>query len=211
MNFGAIAQNLRRLHLGACRTICGHARSTSHPPAARPPLPVPRVLIPLVLVPLVLVTVGGCGASTSTIGIVSGGGPVGVCQYLTQSDAQAMLGAPTGPGKLEHVAGTDGTCAYVPRPATVTGARVALTVSTSDVVGQTLEDFKKEHGDATPVDGLGFTAMRSADGRVFASQHDKRACTLILSVKSRPTRTPSPSRWAPCARRPWVCDIGDRP
>jgi hypothetical protein len=114
---------------------------------------------------------------------VTTGGPIDVCQYLTQADAQAMLGGPTGPGKLEHVLDTDSTCAYTPTPSTVTGTRVAMTVYTGDFVKQTLDDFKQEYGDVRPVEGLGFQAMRNADGRAFASFNDTRACLLILSVK----------------------------
>lgn len=145
------------------------------------------------LLPLLLVAVAmaGCGAtdkSTSatplpTDASLASGGPVDVCKYLTQPDAESMLGVPTGPGKLEHVLDTDSTCAYTPTTSTVAGIRVALSVYTGDFVGQTLDDFKQQYGDMQPVEGLGFQALRNGDGRVFASQSDKRACMLIMSIK----------------------------
>jgi hypothetical protein len=145
-------------------------------------------VLPLLLA--VGIAAAGCGGgSTSagdiptTPGTVSSGGPVDVCQYLTQSDAQSILGMPTGPGKLEHVAATDSTCAYKPKTATVVGTSVALTLSTSDFVGSTISDFKSGYPGATAVDGLGHPAIRSADGAAVAVQGDKRACTVIVGVK----------------------------
>ncbi|MEV6605229.1 hypothetical protein [Kutzneria sp. NPDC051319] len=143
------------------------------------------------LLPLLLIAVAatGCGSSSGSAmplpadASLASGGPIDVCQYLTRPDAEAMLGVPTGPGKLKHVLDTDSTCDYVPDPATVLGTRLALTVYTGDFVGQTLDDLKKGYKDMVPVDGLGIQAMRTADGAVFASQNDKRACMLIMSVK----------------------------
>jgi hypothetical protein len=136
------------------------------------------------------IAVAGCGGgsnpddmSTPTVATVSSGGSIDVCQYLTQSDAQSMLGTATGPGKLEHIHDTDGTCAYTPNPPKVVGERVALTVTTGDFAAQTVKDFKESFGEATPVEGLGFEAVRSKDGSSFAAQTATRACTLLMSVK----------------------------
>jgi len=149
------------------------------------------------VLPLLLVAVAAtaCGTATTSASApvappadpsVTSGGPIDVCKYLTQADAESMLGVPAGPGKLEHVLETDSTCAYTPKTTTVLGMRVALSVYTGDFAGQTVSDFKEQYKDARPVDGLGFPALRTADGAVFAAQNDKRACMLIISIK-KPT------------------------
>jgi hypothetical protein len=145
-------------------------------------------LLPLLLIAVAATGCGGSDASGSAMPLptdasLTSGGPIDVCKYLTRSDAEAMLGVPTGPGKLAHVLETDSTCDYSPDPATVPGTRVALTIYTGDFVAQTLDDFKKGYPDMVPVDGLGFQAMRTGNGAVFAAQNDKRACMLIMSVK----------------------------
>jgi len=148
-----------------------------------------RRIIPLLLVAVAATACGTATPSASgpvvppTDPSVTSGGPIDVCKFLTQADAESMLGAPTGSGKLEHVLDTDATCAYTPKTTTVVGTRVALTVYTGDFVGQTVSDFKDQYKDMQPVDGLGFQAVRSANGAVFAAQNDKRACMLILSIK----------------------------
>jgi hypothetical protein len=139
---------------------------------------------------LIAVATAGCGTTSASTPVVppvdpsvTSGGPIDVCKYFTQADAESMLGVPTGPGKLEHILETDATCAYSPKTATVVGTRVALSVYTGDFVGQTVSDFKEQYGNMQAVDGLGFDAVRSADGAVFAAQNDKRACMLIMGIK----------------------------
>jgi hypothetical protein len=147
-----------------------------------------RRVLPLLLI---AVTAAACGTATTsapgpvvppTNPSVTSGGPTDACKYLTQADAESMLGTTAGPGKLEHVLDTDATCAYTPKTSTVQGVRVALTVYSGDFVGQTVSDFKEQYKDMRSVDGLGFPAVRTADGAVFAAQNDKRACTLIMSI-----------------------------
>ena len=167
------------MHLGACRTIG----------AMRSPL-----LITLVLA---AVAAAGCGqanttaadtpkTSTSSPAASSSAdtvAPIDACKYLTQADAQSMLGVPTSPGKSEPVAEHDATCAYSAPDSKPLGQRIAITVWTGDPVSGVLSDFKQEYADTQPVEGLAHPAMRTADGAVLAMQGDSRACLVLMSIK----------------------------
>jgi hypothetical protein len=158
-----------------------------------------RIVLPLLLVAVV---VTGCAAqstpaqssparatsagapATSNGSPVKDGAPIDACKYLTQADAESMLGVATGPGKHESATKVDATCAYVPTTGSAPGTRVALTVSTGEFSGSgTLAEFKSEWPDARDVGGLGYPAMRNGDGSNFAMQGNGRGCGLIMSVK----------------------------
>lgn len=151
------------------------------------------------LLPLLLVAVAitGCAAqspsgqspaggapATSNGSPVADGAPVDACKYLTQADAESMLGVATGPGKLVSATKVDATCSYTPTASPASGTRVALTVSSGEFSGSgTLTEFKTEWPDARDVDGLTYPAMRNADGSNFVMQGNGRGCGLIMSMK----------------------------
>jgi hypothetical protein len=70
---------------------------------------------------LAAVAATGCAAqatstaapTTTTTSSATAGGTVDACKYLTQADAESMLGVPTGPGKPELVSDANATCAHV--------------------------------------------------------------------------------------------------
>ena len=147
-----------------------------------------RTLLPLLLV---AVAVTGCAAQTTPAGApatttgspAKAGGPVDACKYLTQADAESMLGVATGPAKPESASKVDSTCAYLATTGP-SGTRVALTVSFGEFSGSgTLTEFKTEWPDARDVGGLQYPAMRNGNGSNFAMQGNDRGCVLIMSIK----------------------------
>ena len=150
-----------------------------------------RLVIPLLLAAIAATgcatqatSTGTPATSPSTGSPAKAGGPVDVCTFFTQADAESMLGVPTGPGRHESVTPADDTCAYVPSGAATPGTRVALTVSAGEFSGSgTLTEFKSEWPDAVGVTGLAFPAMRNANGSNFAMQGNDRGCGLIISIK----------------------------
>jgi hypothetical protein len=148
------------------------------------------------LLPLLLIAVAatGCAAqstsaaapttTTATGSSAKAGGPIDACKYLTQADAESMLGVPTGPGKHESAAPVDSTCAYHPSGAATPGTRVALSIGTGEFSGTgTVPELKSEWPDAVDVTGFAFPAMRNAEGTNFAMQGNDRGCGLIISIK----------------------------
>lgn len=137
------------------------------------------------------VVVAGCGGGSTSAdgpvvpgpGDITSGATMDACQYLTQSDAETMLGAATGPGQLKHVNDQDAVCDYAPKNSPKIGQGVVLTVYKGDFVGQELDNFKQQYKDAQPVDGLGFKALRSTAYAAFGAQGDKRSCELLLTGK----------------------------
>jgi hypothetical protein len=151
-----------------------------------------RIVFPLLLV---AIAITGCaapstsagGAPTTSSPVASSSAntsaPIDACKYLTQADAQSMLGVPTSPGKSEPVAEDDATCAYSAPDSKPLGQRIAITVWTGDPVSGVLSDFKQQYADTQPVEGLAHPAMRTADGAVLAMQGDSRACMVLMSIK----------------------------
>jgi hypothetical protein len=153
-----------------------------------------RIVLPLLLV---AVAAAGCAQAsptatdaskpTTSSPVASSSAdtsvPIDACKYLTQADAQSMLGVPTGPGKSEPVAEDDATCAYSAPDSKPLGQRIAITVWTGDPVSGVLSDFKQQYADTQPVEGLAHPAIRTADGAVLAMQGDSRGCMVLMSIK----------------------------